>query len=131
MRSFWKETHFFKILKIFGEICVRKGLQDQLENKGDLYLIIGYSKGHYHNTFRLFNLDTKKAVESRLYSVRSGVESLLYLVKHSRPDLANCVRELSKVIDRLGYTHWKALLSAIKYFEVTKDHVLQIYTTEK
>ena len=30
---------------------------------------------------------------------RSGVGMLLYLVKHSRPDIANCVRELSKVLD--------------------------------
>jgi hypothetical protein len=27
---------------------------------------------------------------------RSGVGSLLYLLKHSRPDISNCVRELSK-----------------------------------
>ena len=30
---------------------------------------------------------------------RSGVGMLLYLVKHSRPDIANPVRELSKVLD--------------------------------
>jgi hypothetical protein len=30
---------------------------------------------------------------------RSGVGMLLYLVKHSRPDIANVVRELSKVMD--------------------------------
>ena len=28
-----------------------------------------------------------------------GVGILLYLVKQSRPDIANCVRELSKVLD--------------------------------
>ena len=31
---------------------------------------------------------------------QSGVGSLLYLVKHSRPDLNNSVRELSKSMDR-------------------------------
>jgi hypothetical protein len=62
---------------------------------------------------------------------RSGVGSLLYLVKHSRPDIANCVRELSKVMDRAGHNHWKALLRAIRYCEVTKDHVTQIFNTEK
>ena len=30
---------------------------------------------------------------------RTGVGMLLYLVKHSRPDIANAVRELSKVAD--------------------------------
>jgi hypothetical protein len=62
---------------------------------------------------------------------RSRVGSLLYLVKHSRPDIANCVRELSKVMDRAGYNHWKALLRAIRYCEVTKDHVIHIFNTEK
>jgi hypothetical protein len=63
---------------------------------------------------------------------RSGVGSLLYLVKHSRPDIANCVRELSKVMmDRAGHNHWKSLLRAIRYCEVTKDHVIQIFNTEK
>jgi hypothetical protein len=62
---------------------------------------------------------------------QSAVGSLLYLVNHSRPDIVNFVRELSKVLDRAGYNHWKALLSAIKYCEVTKDHVLQIFNTEK
>jgi hypothetical protein len=62
---------------------------------------------------------------------RSGVGSFLYLVKHSRPDMANCVRELSKVMDRAGHNHRKALLRAIRYCEVTKDHVTQIFNTEK
>ena len=30
---------------------------------------------------------------------RSGVGMLLYLIKHSRPDLANAIRELTKVLD--------------------------------
>jgi hypothetical protein len=40
---------------------------------------------------------------------------LLYLVKHSRLDIANAVRELSKVADGANLAHWKALLQAIKY----------------
>ena len=35
---------------------------------------------------------------------RSGVGMLLYLVKYSRPDIANPVRELSKVLDTPTYT---------------------------
>ena len=37
---------------------------------------------------------------------RSGVGMLLYLVKHSRPDIANAVRELSKVADGATPGHW-------------------------
>ena len=39
-------------------------------------------------------------------SFRSGVGMLLYLVKHSRPDIANATRELSKSMDgatEVGY----------------------------
>jgi hypothetical protein len=46
---------------------------------------------------------------------RSGVGMLLYLVKHTRLDIANAVRELSKVADRANQAHWKALLRTIKY----------------
>ena len=40
---------------------------------------------------------------------------LLYLVKHSRPDLSNAVRELTKVLDGATEAHWKAMVRVIKY----------------
>ena len=40
---------------------------------------------------------------------------LLYLVKHSRPDIANSVRELSKVADGATKDHWQKLLRNIKF----------------
>jgi hypothetical protein len=46
---------------------------------------------------------------------RSGVGMLLYLVKHSRPDIANATRELSKVADGATQAHFKYLLRVIKY----------------
>ena len=57
---------------------------------------------------------------------RSGVGMLLYLVKHSRPDIANAVRELSKVADGATKDHWKALLRVIKYVLSTEYHGLKI-----
>jgi hypothetical protein len=44
-----------------------------------------------------------------------GVGMLLYLVKNSRPDISNSVRELSKVADGANEAHFKALLRTIKY----------------
>jgi hypothetical protein len=42
---------------------------------------------------------------------RSRVGIMLsYLVKHSRFDIANSVRELSKVTDGATIAHWKLLL---------------------
>ena len=51
---------------------------------------------------------------------RSGVGMLLYLVKHSRPDIANCVRELSKVLDGATQGSYKEMLRVIKYVLDTK-----------
>jgi hypothetical protein len=62
--------------------------------------------------------------EQKLY--KSGVGSLLYLVKHSRPDLSNAVRELSKTMDEANNKHWKALLRAIKYVKQTKNYRLNL-----
>jgi hypothetical protein len=57
---------------------------------------------------------------------RSGVGMLLYLVKHSRPEISNAVRELSKVGDGATQAHWKALLRTIKYVLDTKDYGIKI-----
>ena len=57
---------------------------------------------------------------------RSGVGMLLYLVKHSRLDIANSVRELSKVADGANYAHWKALLRNIKYVLDTEYLALKL-----
>jgi transposase InsO family protein len=57
---------------------------------------------------------------------RSGVGMLLYLVKHSRPDISNATRELSKVGDGATEAHWKQLLRAIKYTISTKNKALKM-----
>ena len=46
---------------------------------------------------------------------------LLYLVKFSRPDISNSVRELSKAMDRSTDAHYKVLLRVLKYVVRTED----------
>ena len=41
--------------------------------------------------------EEEKLTDEEQASYQSGVGSLFYLLKHSRPDLSNSVRELSKV----------------------------------
>ena len=42
----------------------------------------------------------KEIVDAETHAIyRSGVGMLLYLIKHSRPGIANVVQELSKVLD--------------------------------
>ena len=53
---------------------------------------------------------------------RSGIGMLLYLVKYSRPDIANCVRELAKMSGKATLLNYNQLLRCIKYVESTKHY---------
>jgi hypothetical protein len=57
---------------------------------------------------------------------RSGAGMLLYLVKHSRPDISYAVRELTKVLDGATLAHWKAMIRAITYVIDTKMLALKL-----
>ena len=46
---------------------------------------------------------------------KSGVGMLLYLVNHSRPDIANAIREFSKVMDKPTPAAMKELKRVMKY----------------
>ena len=58
-------------------------------------------------------------------SYRSGVGILLYLVKYSRPDISNAVRELSKASDGADKSSLKCLYRTIKYVLDTRDRYLK------
>jgi phage antirepressor YoqD-like protein len=49
---------------------------------------------------------------------------LLYLVKHSCPNISISVGDFAKVADSATEGHFKALLRAIKYVLGTEDHGL-------
>ena len=58
--------------------------------------------------------------EKRQTKYRSGIGILMFLIKFSRPDIANAVRELSKVNSGAFESHYKVLLRVIKYVINTK-----------
>ena len=62
---------------------------------------------------------------------RSGVGMLLYLVKFSRPDISNAVRELSKVKDVATSAHMKNMLRTIKFIMDTRQRVLSFDLKEQ
>ena len=68
-------------------------------------------------------------IEQTMY--RCGVGILLYLVKHTRPDLANAIRELSKAMDIANYLHWKELLRVVVYALKTKQKGLVLKPNNK
>jgi histone deacetylase 1/2 len=57
---------------------------------------------------------------------RSGVGMLLYLVKHSRPDISNAVRELTKCMDGASPAAFKELKRVIKFVLDTKTYGLKL-----
>ena len=68
--------------------------------------------------------EEEKLTEEEQKIYRSGVGSLLYLLKHSRPDLSNSVRELSKVMDGANRSHMKMLKRVIKFVIDTQNRKL-------
>mmetsp|Transcript_10575 Transcript_10575/g.23465 ORF Transcript_10575/g.23465 Transcript_10575/m.23465 type:complete len:546 (+) Transcript_10575:97-1734(+) len=60
---------------------------------------------------------------------RSGVGTLLYLVKHSRPDLANPVRELTKGMDGATMAAFKEMHRLIKHVLDTEEYGLKLFPT--
>ena len=55
----------------------------------------------------------------------SGVGTLLYLTKHSRPDICNPVRELSKTMDAPAPIHLKKMFKVIRHVLSTKGYGLK------
>ena len=62
------------------------------------------------------NTDPKHALSQEKHKLFcSGVGMLIWLDKHLQPDIANCVRKLSKVLDGTTEASYKEMLCAIKY----------------
>jgi hypothetical protein len=70
--------------------------------------------------------DEDKVTEEQQKIYRSGVGSLLQLVKYSRPDIANIVRELAKCMDGATPEAFKELTRVLQFVVNTKDYGLLI-----
>jgi hypothetical protein len=69
--------------------------------------------------------DETEIVDHQVHrSFRSGVGMLLYLIKFSRPDISNAVREIAKVMDGPTMIQVKSLYRLIKFVVDTKTHGL-------
>jgi Reverse transcriptase (RNA-dependent DNA polymerase) len=64
--------------------------------------------------------DTEKVDGEMQRLYRSGVGMLLYLIKFSRPEISNAVREIAKVMDGPTQAHMKSLFRLVKYVIDTK-----------
>ena len=75
-------------------------------------------------TRRLENPEDKVSPEEH-ETYRSGVGTLLYLTKHTRPDIYNPVREFSKTMDAPAPVHLKEMYKLIRFVLSTKDYGLK------
>ena len=64
--------------------------------------------------------DISKVDENTQSMYRSGVGTLLYLTKHSRPDITNPVRELSISMDGASMAHVTEMFRVINFVLETK-----------
>ena len=46
---------------------------------------------------------------------------MLFLVKYSRPDISNIVKELSKSNGKANYAHYKQMLQVVNYVLKTRN----------
>ena len=73
---------------------------------------------------RLENTEDKVNPEDHK-TYRSGVGTLLYLTKYSRPDISNPVSELSKTMDAPAPVHLKEMYKVIRHVLSTKGYGLK------
>jgi hypothetical protein len=57
---------------------------------------------------------------------RTGVGMLMYCIKHSRPDIANAVRELTKVLGKATPAAYKEMLRVAKFISDTRNMGLKV-----
>ena len=67
--------------------------------------------------------------EDQQQDYQSGVGTLLYLTKHSSPDIANAVCEISKSMDGASKLLFREMLRVIKFVLDTKDLGLKMEPT--
>jgi hypothetical protein len=62
---------------------------------------------------------------------QSVVGSLLHLVKHSRPDIANSVRELAKCMNRASPAAFKEMKRLLKFVIDTTSYGLKMHASNQ
>ena len=81
-----------------GQPCIIKSLEQQFGERA-IKKRLSLTPGTPTFTARRLENPENKVSPEEHETYRSGVGTLLYLTKHSRPDICNPVRELSKTMD--------------------------------
>jgi len=106
-----------KLSAWIGQLHLMKKLEERfgyMVNKNMQYLSLGTPN---YRIARPKNEDNE---------YQSAIGTLLFLLKHSWPCLANLLRELSKVLNCRTEAAWKELCRLIKHVIDTKEYGLKI-----
>ena len=128
-------------LEDFVVSMIKHNLTNMTLKISQLHLITKMTQGFNQDVKYLITLNTEATPHKRIvpnqetdtkisHNIQkrymSGIGSKLQLAKHSRPELSNMVRELSKYMDKAKMNLYKALLHSIKYVINMKVHCYQI-----
>ena len=75
------------------------------------------------------NTEMLTSEKQKLY--QKGIGMSIYLIKHSRPDVANCTRDLSKCNKSATQVHMTGLLRLLKFILDTRNAKLKIFPNNK
>ena len=107
-----------------GQLCIIKSLEQKF-GKRAMKERLSMTPGTLRFTARRLENEEDKVNAKDHETCRSGVGTLLYLTKHSRPDISNPVRELSKTMDAPAPEHLKKMYKLIRFVLSTKDYGLK------
>ena len=107
-----------------GQPSIIKSLEQNFGKKA-MKVRLSMTPGTPRFTARRLENEEDKVNAQDHETYRSGVGTLLYLMKHSRPDISNPVRELSKTMDAPTPAHLKEMYKLIWFVLSTKDYGLK------
>ena len=123
-----------------GQPSIIKSLEQQFGDKA-MKVKLSLTPGTPRFTARRLENPEDKVNPEDHETYRSGVGILLYLTKHSRPDICNPVRELSKTMDAPAPAHLKEMFKVIRHvlstkgyglkFDLRKDMIVTLQVTRK
>ena len=108
----------------FGQPSISNSLEHKFGERA-MKEILSLTPGTPRFTARRLENPEGKVNPEDHETYRSGVGTLLYLTKHSRPDICNPVRELSKTMDAPAPVHLKEMYKVIRHVLSTKGYGLK------
>ena len=113
-----------KIRGWLGQPSIIKSLEQKFADRA-MKERLSLTPGSPRFTARRLENPEDKVNSEEHETYRSGVGTLLYLTKHSRPDICNPVRELSETMDAPVAIHLKEMYKVIRHVLSTRGHGLK------